>query len=87
MSLSFSPTSPKALQATTCSVSGGSNNTAYVMSVLSQHGIGTYPFTTNGSGAASVALVFPGSGSYSFTVTPAVASSAATATLTVGGHS
>ena len=87
MALSFNPANPKSLQKTTCSVTGGANNTSYILSVSSPHGTGTMNFTTDGSGAASLPMYFPGSGSYSFTVTPASASSSATATVTVGGFS
>lgn len=54
--------------AATISVSGDSSNTVRVMQITEPDGsVRSIPFTTNGSGAATLSFVPQGSGSFVFT--------------------
>ena len=77
----------KCLTNVTGSISGASNNTAYVVSVVAQGHTQTINVTTNGSGAGSFVFVPWTAGTYTATLTPASSAAAATATVTIGGHS
>lgn len=77
----------KALTTATGTVSGASNNTAYVVSVAAQGHTQTINVKTDGSGGATFKFVPWVAGTYTVTLTPASQSASATATVNIGGHS